>query len=123
MYRVSFEFRLTRLASWPKDGADFYEHVGEVSEKLTAHEAVSDVRAISNFADSNLIFDFALESASSTVVINDALHIVRAAIEACGARHFGMSTVARGDLVGAGARGGLSTPSWHKQRMLVDVAA
>lgn len=122
-YRVSFEFRLTRRASWPRDGAGFYEHVGAVEEKIEAHEFVSDIRLITDFAESSLIVDFALDVPSHVELIREALRLVREAIESAGARHFGMDTVGAGMLVGSGARPGVDTPIWHKRRVNFDIAA
>ena len=61
-YRISFEFRLTRRACWPGDGSDFYDHVNAVRGKIEAHEFVTDVRAITDFAESSLTFDFVLDA-------------------------------------------------------------
>lgn len=122
-YRVSFEFRLTRHARWSGDGSGFYDHVDDVRRKIEAHESVTDVRVIADFAASALTIDFVLEAAGHHQVIDDALPLVRDAIEGCGARHFGMDAVCTGSLVGSGASSGLETPIWHKGRVLVGLAA
>jgi hypothetical protein len=122
-YRISFEFRLTRRACWPGDGSDFYDHVNAVRGKIEAHEFVTDVRAITDFAESSLTFDFVLDAHGYQQAIPEALRLVREAIESCDARHFGMDSVGSRVLVGSGARAGLETPIWHKRRVLIDVAA
>jgi hypothetical protein len=122
-YRVSFEFRLTRRASWPRNGTDFYDHVGAVEQKIASHEFVSDVRIITDLAESSLTVDFALDAHSHVEVTSDALRLVREAIESAGARHYGMATVGLGMMVGAGASPGVDTPIWHKRRVIIDIAA
>ncbi|MDJ0955195.1 MAG: hypothetical protein QNJ81_16075 [Acidimicrobiia bacterium] len=123
MYRVSFEFRLTRLLPWPEDGTDFYGHVESVRAKIGSHEFVEDVRAITDRAESLLTFDFLIDAAHHEVANAAALRLVRDAIENCGARHFGLGAAAIGALTPAGARSGLETPIWHRRRVLVGVAA
>ena len=122
-YRVSFEFRLTRHTTWPRDGVDFYDHVRSVMEKIEVHERVCDVRVITDLAESSLTVDFALEASSHVDAIPEALRLVREAIEGAGARHFGMGTVGYGRLVGSGATPGLETPIWQKRRVLIDLVA
>jgi hypothetical protein len=122
-YRVSFEFRLARHACWSADGSAFYNHVEDVRQKVEAHESVTGVRVITDFAESSLTVDFRFDGPGHQHVVEEALRVMRQAIESCDARHFGMTTVGSGLLVGAGARSGLDTPIWHKRRVLVDVAA
>lgn len=122
-YRVSFEFRLTRHITWPRDGADFYEHVRSVMEKIEVHERVTDVRVITDLAECSLTVDFALEASRHVDAIPEALRLVREAIEGAGARHFGMDRVGHGKLVGSGAKSGLEIPIWQKRRVLIDLAS
>lgn len=122
-YRVSFEFRLARHACWPGDGSGFYTHVEDVRQKIAVHESVSGVRVITDFAESSLTIEFLLGASGHQQVVEDALRVVREAIESCDARHFGMKSVRSGSLVGSGARSGLETPIWHKRRVLIDHAA
>ena len=123
MYRVSFEFRLTRLLPWTEDGAEFYGHVESVRAKIGAHEFVEDVRAITDRAESLLTFDFLIDASHHEIANREALRVVRDAIENCGARHFGMGGATVGALTAAGAGSSLETPIWHRRRVLVDNAA
>ncbi len=123
MYRVSFEFRLARLMPWSEDGTDFFGHVESVRAKIGAHEFVEDVRAITDRAESLLTFDFLIDATHQQVANDEALRVVRDAIENCGARHFGMGATATGALTAAGAGSSLETPIWHRRRVLVDIAA
>lgn len=123
LYRVSFEFRLTRRVPWVDDVAVFYGHVEDVRAKVEAHELIEDVRVISDVADSQLTFDFLIDATRYQLATAAALRIVRDAIEGCGGRHFGLDTVQKGLLASAGAGSGLETPIWQHRRTLVDVAA
>lgn len=123
MYRVSFEFRLTRRVSWVGDAVGFYGHVEDVLAKLETHETIEDVRVITDVADSQLTVDFLIDAARYQLASAHALRIVRAAIESCGGRHFGMDTAQKGLLTSAGAGPGLETPIWQHRRMLIDLAA
>ena len=123
MYRISFEFRLTRLVPWTDDGIDFYSHVEAVRDKVEAHEAVYGVRVVTNRTESSLTFDFTIEAARHQLAEEFALEVVGAAIESAGARHFGMSPLGPSLTTSAGANSGMDTPVWHRRRILVGVAA
>ena len=123
LYRMSFEFRLTRLIPWADDGDDFYSHVESVRAKIGTAESVERARAITDMAESRLNLDFLIDADRHPQAIANASRIVREAIENSGARHFGMEEGATHALSSAGARSGLATPIWHHLRMLVDIAA
>jgi len=122
-YRVAFEFRLARRASWSGDGSDFYDHVEDVRQKIAVHESITEVRVITDFAESSLTVDLQLDRATELHVGEDALRIVREAIESCDARHFGLTALDSSSMIGSGGRSGLETPIWHKRRVLVELAA
>ena len=121
LYRLSFEFRLTRLVPWSSDGADFYGHVEDVRAKVAVAESISDVRVITDIRDSQLSFDLLIEAPLHYTAEATARQIIRDAIEGHGARHFGMESA--GKLLSAGARTGLQTPIWHQRRIHIDLAA
>ena len=123
LYRISFEFRLTRRVAWAGDGEGFYRHVEAVATKLEACELVEDVRVVSHAADSLLTFDFLIDGAHYAAATAQAVATVRDAIESCGGRHFGLDSVGKGLLTSAGAGPGLETPIWQHRRMHVDIAA
>lgn len=123
LYRMSFEFRLTRLIPWTYDGDDFYGHVESVRATMGSQEFVEKVRAITDMAESRLNLDFLIEADRHPQAIANASRIVREAIENSGARHFGMEEGASSRFSSAGARSGPATPIWHHLRMLVDIAA
>ena len=122
-YRISFEFRLTRLVPWTDDGVDFYSHVETVRSKVEAAETIEEVRAVTNRAKSSLTLDFTIEAARHQLAEERALDLVRSSIEASGARHFGMSPVGPSLTASAGASSGMETPVWHRGRILIGVAA
>ena len=121
MYRVSFEFRLTRMMPWIEDGTDFFGHVESVRAKIAAHELVADVRVITDRAESLLTFDFAVDADNHRIADREAMRLVRDAIESCDARHFGMGDASV--MNAAGARSSLETPIWHRKRVIIDIAA
>jgi hypothetical protein len=123
LYRISFEFRLTRLVPWTDDGVDFYSHVETVRSKIEASEVIAEVRAVTNRAESSLTIDFTIEATQHQLAEERALGIVRSAIESGGARHFGMSPLGPSLTASAGAHSGMETPVWHRRRILVGVAA
>ncbi len=123
LYRMSFEFRLTRLAPWTDDGADFYGHVESVRAKIGTHEFVRDVRAITDMAESRLNVDFVIDACRHQIAFDEAMRIVSEAIENAGARHFGLGAAREGMFRGAGAKTGIDTPVWHRRRVLIDLAA
>ena len=123
LYRISFEFRLTRLVPWTDDGIDFYAHVETVRAKIEATETIEEVRAVTNRAESSLTLDFTIEAMRHQLAEERALDLVRVAIESSGARHFGMSPHGPSLTESAGAHSGMETPVWHRRRILVGVAA
>lgn len=123
LYRISFEFRLTRLVPWTDDGVDFYAHVEAVRSKIDAHEQVLEVRAVTDRVESSLTFDFAVEAGCHQLAEEASVDIVRNAIESAGARHFGMDAAGPSLTSSAGATSGMNTPVWHRRRILVGVAA
>jgi hypothetical protein len=123
LYRMSLEFRLTRLVPWADDGENFYDHVESVRAKIGTAELVEQVRAITDMAESRLNLDFLIEADRHPQAIATASQIVREAIESNGARHFGMEEGSAPRFASAGARSGLDIPIWHYLRMLVDIAA
>lgn len=123
LYRMSFEFRLTRLVPWAEDGEDFYNHVESVRAKLEAEERVEQVRAIAELSESRLSLDFLIDADHHREATAAAFEFVRIAIESCNARHFGMEEGSAQRFASAGARTGLDIPIWHRLRMLVDIAA
>ena len=122
MYRVAFEFRLTRVTPWTQDGTDFYSHVEDVRAKVATSEFVADVLVVTDRADSALTFDFLVDASHPGAASAEAVRVIRDAIENCSARHAGMSSEGT-TLAVAGARPGLETPVWHRRRLLVDRAA
>ena len=123
LYRISFEFRLTRLVPWTDDGIDFYAHVEAVRSKIEAREAIQEVRGVTNRAESSLTFDFTIEASRHQLAEEVAVEIVRSAIEGAGARHFGMSPLGPSLTASAGATSGMQTPVWHRRRILIGAAA
>ena len=121
--RMSFEFRLTRLTPWTDDGSDFYDHVESVRATIGSAGSIEQVRAITDMAESRLNLDFLIEADRHPQAIAAATQVVRESIESSGARHFGMEDGPADRFSSAGARTGLSTPIWHRLRMLVDIAA
>ncbi len=123
LYRMSFEFRLTRLVPWTDDGTDFYGHVESVRAKIGTHELIEDARAITDISESLLNFDFLIEAPRHQMASAEAVRIVRDAIESCDARHFGMDPSFSGLFHSAGAHTSLGTPVWHRRSIHIDVAA
>ena len=123
LYRISFEFRLTRLVPWTDDGIDFYSHVETVRSKIEAAESIEEVRAVTNRAESSLTLEFTIEAPRHQLAEERSLDLVRSCIETAGARHFGMSPLGPSLSASAGASPGMETPVWHRRRILVGVAA
>jgi len=123
LYRISFEFRLTRLVPWMDDGIDFYSHVETVRAKVEAAEAIEEVRAVTNRSQSSLTLEFTIEAGHHQLAEERSLDLVRSCIETAGARHFGMSQRGPSLTSSAGASPGMETPVWHRRRILIGVAA
>ena len=121
LYRVSFEFRLTRMRPWPADGHEFFGHTESVRTKIEAHEAVDSLRLVANREESSLTFDFLIDASEYQTALLRANELVRNASETAGARHFGIDVVGR--FVSAGAGSGMDTPIWQRLRTLIDIAA
>ena len=125
LYRVAFDFAVTRRIAWGNDLAAFHGHVDRVREHIAGHEAAEDVRLIADIGVSSLTLDFVVEADDEAAAQRQAKQIVGLAIRESGARHLGLLTL--GEEAQPGTRVGvfpnLQTPMWTSRQILIAGAA
>lgn len=123
MYRVVFEFRLTRRVDWGGDLASFHAHVEDVRNRIAATELIDDVRVITDIAASRLTLDFLVGADDERTAEAGAMYKVSRAIRESGARNLGLAALAAEASSSGSALADLHTPIWQRQRIYIASAA
>lgn len=123
MYRVAFDFRVTRRVDWASDPAAFHGHVEDVCRHIASHRRVRDVMAITDLAASCLTLEFDVDADDDEMAASDAVGFASDAIDRAGARRLEVHSPAPDRSVESEIVSDLLTPVWRQRRILIAEAA
>ena len=123
MYRVAFDFRVTRRVDWTSDPGAFHDHIEEVCRHISSRHRTRDVRAITDLAASCLTLEFAVDADDDEMAATDSVAIAHEAINQAGARRIEPDYTAGVSVEKSESISQLHTPVWRQRRIIIAEAA